>query len=478
MGNFRAFLFELRRRKVWLVAGVYVVSAWIVAQVASLVLPSFAAPPWVMPVLLILLGLGLPLAVILAWAQETQAGEKAIEDVPELATETAAIAVLPFENMSADSEQEYLADGMVEDIITLLAQIPGLSVVGRNSTFKYKGTSPDLREAGRELGVQYIVEGSVRVIGDRVRVTAQLIETMTGTHLWADNYDRSMENIFEVQDDVVDNIAGALGETVRRELAAHFTRQPVQDLSAWGLTSRAVGLDFTVRKMNDEAVSLLRQAVEKDPTYVYAHAQLAIRLAGRALWDMSDDPDADRQEAREQAALAIGDQNADVVSLRDAGAVYMWLGEAERGLDLMQEAVRRTPSSDMHAPYAVALLASGHMEEALQQLARVRQAVPDNLYEVWHIDGQIHLANDDPEAAIPPLRRGAEKGQSRSLCLYLLASALGQTGDVEGAKRAWTRAAEMSPDLDIDKVLGRNRTMFGDEIADKLIAGIRKTGLA
>ncbi len=477
MSRVTSFLGELRRRKVWLVGGVYIVSAWIVAQVASLVLPNFAAPGWVMPVLLIVLGLGLPLAIILAWAQETQAGETAGEDMPELAVETAAIAVLPFDSLSDDADQGYLADGMVEDIITLLSQIPGLSVVGRNSTFKYKGTSPDLREAGRDLGVQYIVEGSVRMIGHRIRVTAQLIETMTGTHLWADSYDRSVENMFEVQDEVVDNIAGALGETVRRELVAHFKRQPLKDMSAWGLYMRSYGFEFVVKDQNNEAIDLLRQAVLKDPTYAAAHGQLGIRLAGRALWGLSDDAEADRQEAREHATLAVSSSSDDIYAMRDAGAAYMWLGEAERGVDLIREAVRITPTSDMHAPFAVALMASGQMAEALSVLAQVRKAVPDNLYAVAHIDGQILLAAGRPEDAIRPLRRGAEKGQNRLLSLFLLASALGQTGDLEGARRAWTRAAEINPDMTIDMIDGRNRTMFGDEIADRLIFGIKEAGI-
>jgi TolB-like protein/class 3 adenylate cyclase len=179
-----------------------------------------------------------------------------------------SIAVLPFQNMSGDPEQDYFADGMVEEIITALSRIRWLFVIARNSSFTYKGRSVDVKQVGRELGVRYVLEGSVRKAGQRVRITGQLIDAVNGTHLWADRFDGSFEDVFELQDKVASNVAGIIEPTLRSAEIRHSVQWPTHDLTAYDFYLRALpnraayDKDHTVR-----AISLLGQAIERDPQY-------------------------------------------------------------------------------------------------------------------------------------------------------------------------------------------------------------------
>ena len=220
---------ELKRRHVFRVGIAYLIAGWVVVEVAGAVFPTFEAPDWILKVLTTMVALGFPLALILAWAFDvTPSGIVRTADADRATAERAgasdataisdqkdsaraSIAVLPFNNMSDNADDEYLADGMTEDIITTLAKGSYFLVIARNSTFRYKGESPDIREVGRELGVNYVVEGSIRRMGDGMRFTAQLIDAETGSHVWAEKYDRSVDDLFVVQDEIVSGIARAAG---------------------------------------------------------------------------------------------------------------------------------------------------------------------------------------------------------------------------------------------------------------------------
>ena len=178
-----------------------------------------------------------------------------------------SIAVLPFANMSGDPEQEYFADGMVEEIITALSRIRWLFVIARNSSFTYKGQAVDVKQVGRELGVRYVLEGSVRKAGDRVRITAQLIDALTGTHLWADRFDGSLEDVFELQDKVAISVAGVIEPALQAAEIAPSAERPTSDLTAYDLYLRAlrISMQSSGRDQTLEALDLLEQAIERDP---------------------------------------------------------------------------------------------------------------------------------------------------------------------------------------------------------------------
>jgi adenylate cyclase len=194
--------------------------------------------------------------------------------------EKPSIAVLPFQNMSGDPEQEYFADGMVEEIITALSRIRWLFVIARNSTFFYKGRSPDVKQIGRELGVRYVLEGSIRKGGGRVRITAQLIEAETNTHLWADRFDGSLEDVFDLQDKVAVSVAGVIEPTLVAAEITRATARPTKDLQAYDLYLKALPRLFQFSKEGlFEAAELFAQAITRDPQYGPALALASVCLA-------------------------------------------------------------------------------------------------------------------------------------------------------------------------------------------------------
>ena len=205
-----------------------------------------------------------------------------------------SIAVLPFANMSGDPEQEYFADGMVEEIITALSRIRWLFVIARNSTFTYKGQAVDLQQVGRELGVRYVVEGSVRRGGNRIRISAQLIEAETGTHLWADRFDGSLEDIFDLQDQVASSVAGVIEPALQAAETRRSAHRPTNDLTAYDLHLRAFAMALSSRSQIPAALHLMEQAIERDPHYGSALAYAAVGCTLLLADGRSEDPVADR----------------------------------------------------------------------------------------------------------------------------------------------------------------------------------------
>ncbi|MBV8740125.1 MAG: hypothetical protein JO007_23290 [Alphaproteobacteria bacterium] len=196
------------------------------------------------------------------------------------APDTPSIAVLPFTNMSGDPEQDYFADGITEDITTALSRLRWLFVIARNSTFTYKGKAVDVRQVALELAVRYVLEGSVRTSGQRIRVTGQLIDAATGRHIWAQRYDRELRDIFAVQDEITESVVTSIEPHLYEEEGIRAANQPPESIDAWGLVVRAIGLINRVgRRQNEEARALLQRAIEIEPSYARAHAVL-----GWAVW--------------------------------------------------------------------------------------------------------------------------------------------------------------------------------------------------
>jgi TolB-like protein/class 3 adenylate cyclase len=188
-----------------------------------------------------------------------------------------SIAVLPFENMSGDPEQEYFADGMVEDIITALSRFKALFVIARNSSFTYKGRAVDVKQVGRELGVRYVLEGSVRKAANRVRITGQLVDTATGAHLWADRFDGGLGDVFDLQDQVTESVVGAIAPAVEKAEIERAKRKPTESLDAYTVYLRGLArlYQFTSRQANEEALRLFNSAIELDPDFASAYGRAA-----------------------------------------------------------------------------------------------------------------------------------------------------------------------------------------------------------
>ena len=238
-----------------------------------------------------------------------------------------SIAVLPFTNMSGDPEQEYFADGMVEEIITALSWIRWLFVIARNSTFTYKGQAIDVKQVGRELGVRYVLEGSVRKTGGRVRISAQLIDATTGAHLWADRFDGSLEDVFDLQDRVASSVAGVIEPALQAADTARSADRPTSDLTAYDLYLRARSMFFLSARQVAEALRLLERAIERDPQYGPALALAAVCCQRVCLDGLSANPEMHRRRGPDFARRALQVAGDDPGTLANAALALSYFGE-------------------------------------------------------------------------------------------------------------------------------------------------------
>jgi len=323
-----------------------------------------------------------------------------------------SIAVLPFQNMSGDPEQEYFADGIVEDIIAGLSRIKWLFVIARNSSFFYKGKAVEQKQIGDDLGVRYLMEGSVRKSGNRVRIAAQLIDVQTGGHLWAERYDRSLDDIFAVQDEITMSVIGAIEPNLRKAEMERVKRKRPDSLDAYDLVLRA--LPFVRTRMvdgADAAIPLLKKALELEPEYAGASALLAqcfhfrfsrgglgeadrvasIQHARTAMAAGVDDAttlaiaaiviwfdDHDVTTAFELFDRALAVSNSNVVALSNSAFVLAWMGEAEAAIERAQRAIKLSPfdTSNSHLALAVAHFHSRDYEKSWDAARRAVEANP------------------------------------------------------------------------------------------------------
>jgi TolB-like protein/class 3 adenylate cyclase len=257
-----------------------------------------------------------------------------------------SIAVLPFENMSGDPEQVYFADGIVEEIITALSRNKQLFLIDRNSSFTFKGRAVDVKQVARELGVRYVLEGSVRKSGNRIRIAGQLIDAASGAHLWADRYDGALEDVFELQDQVAASVVGAIGPSLTQAEIERAKRKPTSSLDAYDyyLRAQAAHWQYTKEAM-DQAVGLYEQAIALDPQFALAYALLAATLNQRRVWGWSTDPAADASRAIAYAKSALRLGRKDPLVLAQSAIVLTAIGyEVELAESLLEEAIRLNPN--------------------------------------------------------------------------------------------------------------------------------------
>ena len=291
-----------------------------------------------------------------------------LQDQPLALPDKPSIAVLPFDNMSNDPEQEYFSDGITEDVITELSKISGLFVIARHSAFTYKGKTVTLSTVGRELGVRYVLEGSVRRAGDRLRITAQLIDAATDHHVWADRYDRKLEDVFAVQDEVARSVAAALAVALKPDESERLSRPPTDDIAAYDLYLRSRATPWPPSRENILAAQIAyKHIIEIDPTFVGGHAGAALTYAMSVIFGHSEQPEADAETAIKTAerALALNDQFA--LGYSALGLAYLASGQHDDAVSMAQKAIDLQPSDgDAHAYMAMPLLSSGRGDEACQ----------------------------------------------------------------------------------------------------------------
>ncbi len=392
-----------------------------------------------------------------------------------------SIAVLPFDNMSDDPGQEFFADGIAEDVITALSRFRSLFVIARNSSFSYKGAAVDITQVARELGVRYVVEGSVRKAGNRVRITAQLIDATSGNHLWADRFDGSLDDVFDLQDQITEQIVVAVEPEIGARERERARRKPPENLDAWELLQRGLSHFHRINKADHaEAMRLFREAIALDPEFAAAHAYLAFALSTSVLYGYAEDTAKALASARAAAEQAVSLDPNEPVARFSLGRVHVFAGEIEMAIGETQTAIAINPN-----------FAWGHYGLGFAYLygaGQAEQSLP-------HYDAALRLSPRDPwrwrtlmgkglalrvlgrhDEAVTNCRQACQFPDTGFLPYMLLAAALAEAGQKHEAQAAVEKAMQLQPALSIDFM--RNNSVGMHQITLKsLLDSLRKAGV-
>ena len=483
-----AFFAELKRRRVGKVAIAYGAVAWGVTEACSIVFPALHVPEWAMTFVVVFLLVGFPISMVLAWVFDVgPEGIHRTEPLPQVAPAAQvrlraafavavvlsmgvlgyvlyerglgrahageprqSIAVMPFTNLSGDPSKEYFSDGMSEELLNLLARVPGLQVAARTSSFAYKGREVDVREIGKELGVETVLEGSVRQAGDQVRITAQLIDTESGFHLWSETYDRKLADIFQVQDEIAKTIVDRL----RIELApadqqvAQHQQVPTQNVEAYELylQGRAIWKRRGEENLK-RAIEFYQQAIARDPGFARAHAALASAYVVLPGYTM----DADDQEkyfqmaetsARQALAIDpnIGEAHAVLAQINaDRGDLL----DAESGFFFAMSLEPNEPTP--HQWYSILLTKVGRLDAALAQAKKAQELDPTSPILAFNLANTYKTKGDD-DAALRYSKLAAELGLGSGSHGVELAVAI-RRAQWDDARRLIVQSEDLPPEL-------------------------------
>jgi len=503
-----SFFNELKRRRVIRVVAIYAVVGWIIIEVTSTVLPNLNLPDWTATLVTFLIILGFPITVIMAWVfdigPEGVHRTTAVDDVPddvkpeaEPATPEPAntvtvtsspqgdrksIAVLPFVNMSGDPENEYFSDGISEEILNLLVKLPKLRVASRTSSFAFKGKDFDIPAVAEALSVTTVLEGSVRRAGERVRITAQLIETASDSHLWSETYDREMKDVFDIQDDIAKSIVNALEVTLTPKERRALQYVATTDVEAFDFYLRGRRFFYTMTKRNfHHAIKMYEQAIERDPNYALAYAGIADAYSLLYQWAESSpeiaakaneasiravelDSDSAEAHAARGMALSLNKQYDDAEREFETAillnpelfeAYYLYArdcfaqGKTEKAARLFAKATEVNPA-DYQAPRLLSIV--------YRELGREADATEANLKTVRAAERHLELHPDDARAlnlgacslvdlkenekAVSWAKRALESDRGEPAVLYNVACMYAQLGDKDRAIELLTEAID------------------------------------
>jgi TolB-like protein/Tfp pilus assembly protein PilF len=511
---------ELKRRKVFKVGAAYLVVAWLAVQVVSIAFPAFEAPPWVLRVFILVAMLGFPVTLMMAWAFEAtpeglrrdaaSTGSKRMAAIVvvlaglavtwfylgtpalragqevEVAAQTASkptttppapaaprlsIAVLPFVNMSADKDNEYFSDGISEEILNALAKVDGLKVAGRTSSFHFKGKDASVPEIGMALGVANVLEGSVRKQGDKVRITAQLIQVSNGYHRWSQTYDGDLADVFELQEHIARAITDELKVVLQGEQAERLVNAGTTNPEAYQLYLQASSI-FNRRDRTRflDAIAALQRAVELDPKYARAYARLASMYVVLASYTNADPKQTHEHAMRHAAeALALDADVAEAWAARGASLAKFRETQVE-SRDAFEQAMRIDPDDpNTRFWYGLNLLTTGYRRQGMAQIESAL-ALDPMLPNALRWRGIIYLQDGDVAQAETLLRRAYDLGLANTA--NALADIAMRRGDRATSERLWV-AGSMGLDFGMtrDELLAVHRGVFGDAAAKQ--AGVQ-----
>jgi len=389
-----------------------------------------------------------------------------------------SIAVLPFVNMSGDPEQEYFADGISEEIITGLSKLRWLFVIARNSSFVYKGKAVDIKRVSRELGVRYVLEGSVRKGGNRVRITAQLIDAATGNHIWADRYDGELTDVFALQDEITRKAVAAIEPSLLEAEGIRSQHRPPEDLDAWDMVMRANSQFWRLTKHDSEiAIAMLRKAAERHHDYAPAHSMLAfVLLVSRQVGWISMEPEVNEPAAIAAHAVELDDR--DPWAHLALGYVAFTRRRTDEAVDELQRALDLNPNfAAAHGYLGFAFVLDGRSDEAIahgEQAIRMSPHDPQNALFNVGLAAAHYLAGRYNEAIVCGRKAMQQRfGLTNGHRIYI--ASLAQAGRIDEARAALAKLQELQPENSIAWI-ERNIPYTPGPMA-KFLEGMRKAGL-
>jgi TolB-like protein/class 3 adenylate cyclase/tetratricopeptide (TPR) repeat protein len=391
-----------------------------------------------------------------------------------------SIAVLPFQNMSGDPDQEYFADGMVEDIITALSRFKSLFVIARNSSFTYKGKAVDIKQVGRELGVRYVLEGSVRKAGSRVRITGQLIEAATGTHLWADRFDGELADVFDLQDRVTSSVVGVIGPKIEQIEIERVLQKPTNDMAAYDYYLRGIAcFSRWTRADNDEAARMFSKAMQLDPDYAAVITWSLGCYNQRVMQQWVVDPEKEAADAVRLAKRGLELGRDDALVVAGAAITLMFTGEIDTAATLVDRAVQLNPNlAQAWSMSAMIRIVMGNPDLAVEHATKALQLDPLGSYrfQTTTVMAMSYFFIGRNEEALVWVERALAEKPTPLATLRIVAAVKATNGQEEDARQIARDIVELNPGDRISRMM-LVRLLRRSDHRQRLVDALRLAGL-
>ena len=469
-GSGNSFWKQLKERKVIRVGIAYVVVGWILMQIGEVTFEALTLPAWSLTLLIVLVLLGFPIALVLAWAFEVtpegirkdsaSPAPEPEEVPPELDKSAPSIAVLPFDDMSEHGDQGYFCEGIAEEVLNALCKVANLRVASRVTAFRFGGKKADVKEIGMKLRVQTVLEGSVRKSGDKLRITAQLVKTSDGYHLWSRQYDRGVEDIFEIQEEIADSIANALSVTLKRTSVS--AKKPV-DPKAYDFFLRGQSY-FARQNIQDTeyARQMFNRALEVDPQYGRAWAGVAYTYGFEHMYFNAVDVNRDEALRTSLKALELAPDLAE--SHVSAGIAHCMVQDYKQAETEFEKAIELDPKNyDAWYFFGRSKVHEGDIERALKLFDRASQVRPEDCQSVL-LQPQLYHSMGDRKHELESARKGIERARSLlelnpddNRALNMGAFALVRLGELDEAEKWMKTSIEKAP---MDSIVHYNAACF------------------
>lgn len=479
-----SFWSELKRRRVIRVAALYAISGWIIIEVASTVLPNLNLPEWTSRLITILILLGFPITVLMAWAfdigpggvhrtgppEPAQPEETAPTPVQAVSTQTAveapvqtqtksetttasikddsrrSIAVLPFVNMSGDKENEYFSDGISEEILNLLVKLPQLQVASRTSSFMFKDKEISIPEVAAQLGVSTVLEGSIRRAGDRVRITAQLIEVSTDSHLWSETYDRQMDDVFAIQDDIAHSITNALEMTLTPKERRSIQYVATDNVRAYDFYLRGRSYMYTMTRQDYQyAIRMYKQAIDLDAMYALAYAGIADAYSHLYRYVNASQENVDMAVEASEKAIALDPDSAEARASRGL-AMFISENYTEAEAEFTRAISQNANLFEAYYYFGLACSSQGKFEQAVELYKKAMEMNPADyqspifLAQACASLGRRHEEMKARLSSLDLIQRHLEMNPHDTRALYVGANQLCNVGEYDKGLELANRA--------------------------------------